>query len=201
MKVRDRTSRRLALAAGLLVLCAAAPVSGDIDALVKNLRSEPMTLFDWGLFLLEEELQSVRRNQSDYLRVLYDVEQKRIVIDAVFLITADEVKAVTADRACYTRHHAIKLTLGVIDTDRIHLAPAADFRLGTKFSHHNSDAYPDLPDAAAVGAELMKTVFIKVAVATDIDNFPFDLLSRCTGLALSQDVEFNGVANKDLLTR
>lgn len=173
-----------------LCVCLVTPATADVKALVNNLRNEPMTLFDWGLFLLEEELQAVRRNQSDYLRVTYDKKRELIVVDAVFLVDPEEVKAVSADRACYTRHHAIKLTFGVIDTDKIHIAPASDFRLGTKFSHHNSDDYPELPDAAKIGAELLKSVHIKVGVVTNVDQFPFDLVARCEGLALSQKVDY-----------
>lgn len=178
--------------AALLCACIAGPANADMESLVKELRSEPMTMFDWGLFLLEEELQSVRRKEHDFLRVTYDKTRQRIVVDAVFLIDKEEVAAVTADRACYTRHHAIKLTFGIIDTDKIHIAPASNFRLGSKFSHHNSDDYAELPDAGKIGAELLESVYIKVGVASDVDQFPFDLLARCEGRALSQRVIYNG---------
>ncbi len=182
--------RTLVLSAAL---AAGVAQAADMKTVVTKLRAEPMSMFDWGLFLVEEELQSVRRKQSDYLRVSYDPASEKILVDAVFLIDRDEADAIGGERACYTRHHAIKLTFGIIDTDRIHIAPAADFRLGMKFSHHNSDAYPELPDAARIGADLMKSIHIKVGVATNPDEFPFDLIARCAGMALSQDVEYNNI--------
>lgn len=191
------TTRILAciLSAMLPVLAA----SADMRTAVETLRTEPMSLFDWGVFQLEEELQSVRRNDKDFIRVSYDSAQHRLVVEGVFLIEKAEVDAINAKRACFVRHHAIKLTMGVIDTDRIHLAPAADYRLGMKFSHHNSDAYPDLPDAAALGARMLESVYIKVGIATDIEEYPFVQVMRCEGRLLSQDVVYHGATRQDLL--
>lgn len=173
--------------------------SEDIHTTVEALRAEPMSLFDWGIFRLEEELQTVRRNDRDFIRIYYDPVRTQLVIEAVFLVERAEVVSIKAVQACFVRHHAIKLILGVIDTDRIHIAPAADFRLGMKFSHHNSDAYPGLPDAAALGARLMREVFIKVGIAIDPEQFPFAQIQRCDGALLSQDVDYHGVRTEDVL--
>ncbi|MGR8920367.1 MAG: hypothetical protein ACU85V_12160, partial [Gammaproteobacteria bacterium] len=178
-------------AIALLALAASAGAAEEtIDELVAELQGEPMSLFDWGLHSLEEDLQSVRRNERDFLRVFYEPDQQRIVVDATFLIAPEEVQAVGPKRACYTRHHAIKLSFGVIDTNRIHFAPASDFRLGMKFSHRDSDAYPEMPDAAGVGKRLLDAVFVRVSVATDPDNYPFDLEMRCSGRLVSQEVDY-----------
>ncbi len=170
----------------------------DIHAIEKSLRAEPLSLFDWGLFMLEDELQSVRRQDADFIRVAYEPSQKRVVVHGVFLVEQAEVDDINARRSCYVRHHAIKLTLGVIDTDRIHIAPAAEFRLGMKFSHHNSDAYPEMPDAAALGADLLQSIYIKVGVVTDVSEFPFAAIMRCEGSVLSQDVKYGGSMLEDI---
>ena len=162
----------------------------DVGRLVDALRAEPMSLFDWGLFRLEDELQQVRRHQRDFLRVIYRPDVKLIVIDAVFFVEPEEIASVTSEKACYTRHHAIKLLFGVIDTDKIHLAPASDFRLGMKFSHHDSDLFPELPDAGEVGAKLLKRVFVQVGINSNPDKFPFEQEMRCTGYLLEQDVNY-----------
>ena len=154
------------------------------------LKSEPLTLFDWGLFSLEEELQSVLRNQRDYIRTSYYPAKNQILIDGVFFVEANEIKAINAKRACYKRHHAIKLTLGIIDTDRINLAPAAEFRLGLKFSHRDPDRYPDQPDAEQIGKQLMDMIHIKVGIGSDEEQFPFLQDMRCDGPLLSQDVNY-----------
>ena len=154
------------------------------------LKSEPLTLFDWGLFTLEEELQSVLRNQRDYIRTSYNPAKNQILIDGVFFVEANEIKAINAKRACYKRHHAIKLTLGIIDTDRINLAPAAEFRLGLKFSHRDPDRYPDQPDAERIGEQLMEMIHIKVGIGSDEEQFPFLQDMRCDGPLLSQDVNY-----------
>ncbi len=182
----------------LLACFALQAAATDIRAIEKSLRAEPLSLFDWGLFMLEDELQSVRRHGKDFIRVAYEPAQKRVVVDGVFMVEQAEVDDINAYRACYMRHHAIKLTLGVIDTDRIHIAPAADFRLGMKFSHHNSDAYPDMPDAAALGAGLLESIYVKVSVVTDIDEFPFVVAMRCEGRLLSQDVKYGGSMIEDM---
>lgn len=178
-------------AAVLLALstCIPAPAR-DLDAIVAELRGEPMTLFDWGVFMVENELQSVRRHEKDYVRVYFDPKKKRLTVDSVFVVSREELASVDPRRACYTRHHAIKLTFGIIDTDRIHLAPAADFRLGMKFSHHNSDAFPDLPDAAALGRELLDAVYIRVGITANLADFPFDQDMRCEGPLMSQEVDY-----------
>ncbi|MEX2479316.1 MAG: hypothetical protein WD928_00500 [Gammaproteobacteria bacterium] len=188
---QPRQSSIAALGLALLALLAARPSAADVADTVAALRDEPLSLFDWGLFRLEEDLQSVRRQDQDFIRVFYEPEDQRIVVEGIFLVDKQEIKAVNAQRACFTRHHAIKLTLGVIDTDRIHIAPAADFRLGMKFSHHNSDAWPELPDAAELGAEMLNAVFIKVGIADDPEQFPFLQVMRCDGALLSQEVEYH----------
>ena len=185
--------------ATLLLLNSAAATGNNLAEVVADLRGEPMSLFDWGLYQLEAELQSVRRHELDFVRVEYDPERERITVKSVFLVSEDEVKARTAARACYTRHHAIKLTLGVIDTDRIHLSPAAEFRMGTKFSHHNSDAYSELPDAAAIGKTLLDAIDVRVAISTNQSEFPFDQVIRCSGAALSQNVDYSGETMEDMI--
>ena len=170
------------------------PASADMKSLVSDLRSQPLTMFDWGLHLLEEELQSVRVSDSDFLRVSYDPKAERLIVNAVFLIDPSEVEAITAARASYTRLHAVKLLFGIIDTDRIHLAPAADFRLGSKFSRRDSDDYPELPDAAKVGAELLKSIYITASVGIDPDEYPFNLIEACEGKLLDQEVTYRSGA-------
>lgn len=180
----------------VVLTLAASPtvVAEDVAAHIAQLRREPMTLFDWGMFLLEEELQSVLRHRQDFLRVFYDPPSNRIIVDSVFVVEAEEIGTISAERTCYTRLHAIKLTLGVIDTDRIHTAPAADFRLGAKFSHHNSDAYSELPDAGKLGAALFDLIFIRVGIVTNVDNFPFDQDMQCEGRLLQQEVTYDALA-------
>ena len=172
-----------------IATCVPAPAR-DLEAIVADLRGEPMTLFDWGVFMVENELQSVRRHEKDYVRVYFDPQRKRLTVDSVFVVSREELSAVNPQRACYTRHHAIKLTLGIIDTDRIHLAPAADFRFGMKFSHHNSDAFPELPDAAALGRELLEAVYIRVGITSNLADFPFDQDMRCEGPLMSQNIDY-----------
>ena len=155
------------------------------------LKSEPLNLFDWGLFSLEEELQSVLRNKRDFIRASYNPKANKIIIDGVFFVEANEIKAINAERACYKRHHAIKLTLGIIDTDRINLAPAAEFRLGLKFSHRDPDRYPEQPDAEQIGKQLMQMMHIKVGIGSNVDQFPFLQDMRCNGPLLSQDVSYS----------
>lgn len=177
-----------------IALASVMPASADIKSMVSDLRSQPLTMFDWGLHLLEEELQRVRVNDNDFLRVSYDPKTERLNVNAVFLIDPAEVEAVTAARACYTRLHAVKLLLGIIDTDQIHLAPASDFRLGSKFSQRDSDDYPELPDAAKVGAELLKSIYITASIGTDPDEFPFTLVEACEGKLLDQEVTYRSGA-------
>ena len=184
----------LVLGSGSVAIAA----GGDLERTVQALRAEPMSLFDWGLFRLEEELQSVRREDKDFIRVFYNPDDQRIIVDGVFLVEKAELDAINARRTCFVRHHAIKLTLGIIDTDRIHIAPAADFRLGMKFSHHNSEAWPELPDAATIGAALLESIHIRVGIATDAEQFPFLQEMHCEGALLSQDVRYGAPIAADI---
>ena len=185
---------RLSAAIGFIVLtlsnaCVAEEKAAESEV-IGALMAEPLTLFDWGLFTLEEELQSVLRNKRDYIRTSYDPGKNQLLIDGVFFVEANEIKAINAERACYKRHHAIKLTLGIIDTDRINLAPAAEFRLGLKFSHRDPDRYPEQPDAEQIGKQLMSMIHIKVGIGSDEEQFPFLQDMRCDGALLSQDVRY-----------
>lgn len=176
----------------LLLALALAPASADVNTTIAKLRHEPMSLFDWGLFLMEDEIQSVRRHEKDFIRVFYEPDRQQIVIDGVFVVERGEIDAITAERACYTRLHAIKLTLGIIDTTKINIAPASEFRLGTKFSHHNSDAFPELPDAEGIGAELLKSIYVRVGIVSNLREFPFQQDMRCEGALLNQEVQYGG---------
>jgi hypothetical protein len=187
-----------ALGLSLVTSAEDAPRDG-LDRTVAGLRSEPMSLFDWGLVRLEEELQSVRRQDQDFIRVYYDPAKNRIVVEGVFVVEPAEIEAIDAKRACFVRHHAIKLTLGVIDTDRIHVAPAADFRMGMKFSHHNSDAWPELPDAAKLGTTLLELVEIRVGIVSDPEQFPFIQDMRCAGALLSQHIDYGAPVAADII--
>lgn len=176
-----------------LGLCPIASFSEQADepSTITALKAEPVSLFDWGLFSLEEELQSVKRNKRDFIRASYQPEKNRILIDGAFFVEAEEIAAINAKRACYTRHHAIKLTLGIIDTDRINLAPAAEFRMGLKFSHRDHEADPDQPDAEDIGEQLMEMVYVKVGIGSNPDQFPFLQDMRCDGALLSQEVNYS----------
>ena len=187
-------TRRCAPLFGLIlsayfVTCFAADAPNEAEV-VGALKAEPLSLFDWGLFTLEEELQSVMRDKRDYIRTSYDPTRNKIFIDGVFFVQANEIKAINAQRACYTRHHAIKLTLGIIDTDRINLAPAAAYRLGLKFSHRDPERHPEQPDAETIGKQLMDMIHIKVGIGSDEEQFPFLQDMRCDGPLLSQDVNY-----------
>lgn len=160
-------------------------------AVIGALKAEPLSLFDWGLFALEEELQTVMRNKRDFVRTSYDPMKNQIVIDGMFFVEANEIQAINARRACYMRHHAIKLTLGIIDTDRINLAPAAEFRLGLKFSHRDPHTYGKRPDAEVIGKQLMEMIYIKVGIGSSVEQFPFLQDMRCDGALLSQDVNYS----------
>ena len=132
------------------------------------------------------------RNDSDFIRAVDNPESEPIAINSIFLVSQAEIKALTAARACYTRHDIVKLVLGVFDTDRIHLAPAADFRMGAKFSHHNSDAFSQLPHAANVGRMLLDALDINVALSETKDEFSFNPTIRCSGAAKNQAIDFSG---------
>lgn len=190
---RSRSVARLRAALAALLLAVAGGAGAmDVGDRVAALRAEPLSLFDWGLYQLERELQSVRRDERDFIRALYDAASGRIIVDGTFFVFPEEIAAVNPRRACYTRHHAIKLTLGIIDTDRLHVAPAAAFRFGLKFSHRDPENLPDEPDAEVVGEELMDTVEIRVAVGSDEEQFPFNLDMRCDGRLMSQEVFYDG---------
>ncbi|MEM7466414.1 MAG: hypothetical protein AAF387_05955 [Pseudomonadota bacterium] len=174
----------------VLSIASAAEEVTHNDKILSALQAEPLSLFDWGLYSLEEELQSVRRHERDFIRVSFDPPNNKIIVDGVFFVDANEIEAINAQRTCYKRHHAIKLTLGIIDTDRINLAPAAEFRLGLKFSHRDADSYPDQPDAEQIGKHLMNMIHIKVGVGSNVDQFPFLQDMRCDGALLSQEVNY-----------
>ena len=184
----------------LVVLLAAATTVGAAPAAdtLRQLHHEPLSLLDWGIYQMEAEMQSVRRTDKDFIRVYFVPQTQRIRVDAVFLVSQAEVDAISARTTCYVRHHAIKLTLGIIDTDRLNIAPAAEFRLGSKFSHQNSDAYPDSPDADAVGAALLGLIDVHVGISASEDEFPFVQVMRCDGLALSQEVIYHGATSEDI---
>ena len=138
------------------------------------------------------------RNKRDFIRTSYLPSKNQILIDGVFFVDANEIKAINPRRACYKRHHAIKLTLGIIDTDRINLAPAAEFRLGLKFSHRDPSRYPEQPDAEHIGKQLMDMIYIKVGIGSDDEQFPFLQDMRCEGQLLSQDVNYaDGITGHD----
>jgi len=165
--------------------------AADIRDVVRQLRGEPMSLFDWGMYRLESDLQRVRRDQRDFLRVTYDQGPGKILVDAMFVVLTDEIDAVSARAACYTRHHAIKLMFGVIDTSGLHFAPASDYRLGLKFSHQDPDALDPEPDVAALGRELMEAVSIRVGISSQVMEFPFSPDQRCSGDLMSQEVGYD----------
>ena len=185
----------------LAVMIAAHVVAKPVDDTLHRLHGEQLSLLDLDIYQLEAELQSVRRNDKDFIRAYYAPQSKHNLIDAAFLVSQAEVDAITPRTACYVRHHAIKLTLGIIDTDRLHVAPTAEFRLGSKFSHQNSDAYPDSPDAGAIGAALMGIIDVHVGITTHEDEFPFVQAMRCDGLALSQEVTYHAPTSEDIIPR
>ena len=131
-------------------------------------------------------------NDSDFIRAVDNPESEPIAINSVLLVSQAEIKALTPARACYTRHDMVKLVLGVFDTDRIHLAPGTDFRMGAKFSHHNSDAFSQLPDAANVGRMLLDALDINVTLSGTKDEFSFNPTIRCSGAAKSQAIDYSG---------
>ena len=179
------------LALGLVViLLASGTAMADMGKLVGSLKREPLSLFDWGLHDLENELQGVRRHERDFVRVQFEPALERIVVDGTFFMEADEVRDLSSKDSCYMRLHALKLMFGIIDTNILNVAPAADFRLGVKFSHRDSDAYPEQPDAAKIGAELLQSVYIRVGVGSRRDEFPFMQDMRCEGELMSQDVHY-----------
>jgi len=47
---------------------------------------------------------------------------------------------------------------------------------------------------------LLNAVDIRVGITSNPDEFPFDLLLRCNGMAMSQDVNYGGAPVKELLT-
>jgi hypothetical protein len=187
---RAARARALLATAGVLAAVATTAPRADTGALVGQLESEPMSLFDWGIHRIEEELQAVRRHGRDFVRVSYDPATARIIVEGTFFREADEVANMTPRDSCYLRLHALKLNFGVIDTNKLNVAPAADFRLGLKFSHHDPDAYPERPDAAAIGAELLRAIHIKVGVGSKPADFPFLQDMRCEGALMSQDVTY-----------
>lgn len=189
------------LAAGVVLALTLGGTAAGVELAdrVEQLRAEPLSLFDWGLYQLERELQSVRRHERDFIRALYDDSQQRIVVDATFFVYPEEIAAINARRACYTRHHAVKLTLGIIDTDRLHVAPAAAFRFGLKFSHRDPEQMPDEPDAELVGEDLMDAVDIRIAIGSDPEEFPFHIDMRCEGRLMSQEVFYDNSGSNDYL--
>jgi hypothetical protein len=174
-----------------------APVAADLKATVGWLQQEPMSLFDWGMYRLERELQRVRRDDRDFLRVVYQPDKGRILIDASFVVLPAEIASITAKTACYTRHHAIKLLFGVIDTSVVNLAPESDYRLGLKFSHQDPETIDQQPDAAAIGRDLMQSIFIRVAISSEKMEFPFSPDMRCHGRLMSQDVSYSSPDDDD----
>lgn len=190
--------KRFPLVTMLLAATASATADSTTETLAR-LHGEPVSLLDWGIFQLEAELQSVRRNDKDFIRAYYVPQSQRIRVDAVFLVPKEEVDAISARTACYVRHHAIKLTLGIIDTERLTLAPAAEFRLGSKFSHQNPEAYRNAPDVGEVGTALIKIVDVHVGIVTSEDAFPFDQSMRCDGPAYSQEVKYHVPDTEDVL--
>jgi len=192
-------AQALLVSAGILAVLGTAVARAETAVLISRLESEPMSLFDWGLHRIEEDLQAVRRHGRDFVRISYDLEAVRIVVEGTFFREADEVANMTPRDSCYLRLHALKLNFGVIDTNKLNVAPASDFRLGLKFSHHDPDAYPERPDAAAIGAELLQAIHIKVGVGSKPADFPFLQDMRCEGALMSQDVAYAGDGERGYL--
>lgn len=167
--------------------------AAELDSVVKQLRSEPMSMFDWGMYQLERDLQQVRRDDRDFLRVFHSPRKNLLIIDASFVVLPAEIAEVTAKTACYSRLHAIKLILGVIDTSEIHFAPSADYRLGLKFSHQDPDDLELDPSPEQIGQALMSATEIRVAISSEKMEFPFSPDLRCSGELLSQVVRYDGV--------
>jgi len=181
----------------IIVTLYVAPVVADLKATVVSLQQQPLSLFDWGMYRLERELQRVRRDDRDFLRVIYQPDKGRILIDASFVVLPTEIASITAKTACYKRHHAIKLLFGVIDTSVINLAPASDYRLGLKFSHQDPETVDQLPDAGAIGRELMKSIYIQAAISSEKMEFPFSPDMRCHGRLMSQEVGYSSPGDEE----
>ncbi len=150
----------------VLALLSTPPCVADLTELVARLRQEPMSLFDWGMVQLERDLQQARRDDRDFLRVDYQPGNERIMIDASFVVLPEEIKAISAEKACYARYHAIK------------------------FSHQDPEAMKRQPDIAALGTELMKSIFIRVGISSEKMEFPFSPDMRCHGRLMSQEVAY-----------
>lgn len=175
----------------ILALVPMAMPRADLTSVVGRLRAQPLSLFDWGMYRLQTDVQRVLRDERDFVRVVYEPGAQRIVVDATFVVLQEEIEAITARTACYKRHHAIKLLLGVIDTSRVHFAPASDYRFGLKFSHQDPETLLPEPDVAALGKQLMAATTIRVAISSQVMEFPFSPDLRCSGDLVSQEVAYS----------
>lgn len=88
----------------LAVMIAAHVVAEPVDDTLHRLHGEQLSLLDLDIYQLEAELQSVRRNDKDFIRAYYAPQSKHNLIDAAFLVSQAEVDAITPRTACYVRH-------------------------------------------------------------------------------------------------
>ena len=70
--------------------------AAELSESVTRLRDEPMSMFDWGMYKLERELQQVRRDERDFVRASYESKNKRIIVDASFVVVPEEIAAKSA---------------------------------------------------------------------------------------------------------
>ena len=177
--------------AWLLVLLSS-PLAADLPAAVDLLAKERLSMFDWGMYLLERELQQLTVHEREYINVRYDRGRGKFVIKGVFYLDPKERALVSLKRACFARVHAMKRALGVIDTDRIHIAPGADGRIGEKFSH-SAVSDSDLDEADKLGAQLLKLFYVQAKLGADKDWFMFEHDVGCEGDLLSSEVRYTGM--------
>ncbi len=177
--------------AAIALLTTLTVTAADLPSPVDALRHERLSLLDWGLFLLQRDFQELLVHEREYINVRYDKKYQKFVVKGVFYLDPQEQETVSTKWACYARVHAMKRILGVIDTHRIHIAPGAAERLGTKFSHA-AGSLDDLEAAERLGKQLLKLFYIEARLGGDKDWFPFEHDVGCEGELLNSEVSYSG---------
>lgn len=164
----------------------------ELPANIHALKNEPLSMFDWGLYLLERELQDLTIHEREYINVRYNTDREKFVITGVFYLDPEESSQVPLRTACFARVHAMKRALGVIDTHGVQIAPGSDGRIGEKFSH-SAVSNADLDNMDELGAELLKLFYVRAKLGRDKDWFMFQHDIGCEGDLLSSDVKYTEV--------
>ena len=163
----------------LLFFCLISPCYADPSVTIRKLMNEPLTMFDWGLYQLNEyfktypfdDLDLVRAGKNEKGRTIdsevsYDWDRNRLIIKFYIRTSKQESEKYSAKDLCSNVTEKIRKSF-VFDN-----YPLKSFAgLSRFFEHRGFNTYKDEQEKISRIAEIEKIIYITIDVSfSNFDN-------------------------------